>query len=235
MHFFTMRPADNGSSPVVEGAFEDVGKMRFGISEQEALKLSTPVDIYIKRSGRKWMDFLSMEGGQSTMLISEKILANLKTARLKGYKALPTKLHFPRDKTIDQPWAYFWLLPTGRPYQRKYRLYIGSQRDHQYQFVFASTDLDACRKFRKATYVPYTQSIPMEESWDGKDFNWVTETQVQCPGSGSIYCSRRVLDLAAQEKWTNVIFSPFGAVEGHKIDLQGPWPPASFFSPYEPE
>ena len=72
-------------------------------------------------------------------------------------------------------------------------------------------------------------------TWDGSDLNRFTEEQ---PANimGSMFCSRRVLDLVAREKWTNIQFVPVGALEPMSIDfLKGPWPPLAWCRQYQPE
>jgi hypothetical protein len=53
---------------------------------------------------------------------------------------------------------------------------------------------------------------------------------------GIALCSRRVVDLAARDKWTNVMFKPVDAIDNYvPKHLNDPWPPESFYSEFEPD
>jgi hypothetical protein len=71
--------------------------------------------------------------------------------------------------------------------------------------------------------------------WNESDFNRFTEAE-PTNMMGSIFGSRRVLDLPAREKWTTMEFAPVNALEPVSINfLKGPWPPLAWYSQYEPE
>jgi hypothetical protein len=236
MKFFVIKSADHAYSASTDAAFFQDGESRGLIDANSALKFSEPIDVCLATAGRKWMDFLSPKYSYSPLLCSERVVEALISANLTGFKALSTRLDPPVKKTIEPPWPYYWLIPTGLPYQWSNKLYSGSQKAHKYKFVFESADQDELRSFERgrADHL-YLKRIPVEKSWDGSDFNRFTD-QESVGIMGYTLCSRRVLDLAAREKWTNVGFYAFGTVERNKLDhLEGPWPPKSFYSKYEPE
>jgi hypothetical protein len=236
MNFFTMSSAEHLYSPCTEEAFFDKRGERFGIYADTALKHPEPINVYLMTIGRKWMDFLTPRLSQSPLLCSERVLNGMLSANLTGFRALLTRLHPPGKKAISPPWNYYWIIPTGLPYQFSKKLYRGSQKIHQYKFVFESADLDECRRQSLASKeFLYSKRIPIEETWDGKDFNRLTKED-PVGSAGYTLCSRRVLDLAARDKWTNIQFAPFDRVDPFPIDhLNGPWPPKSFYSKYEPQ
>jgi len=120
-------------------------------------------------------------------------------------------------------------------------VYFACSSYNQFQEVqqfscIASADIDECRRIsRESEEYVYAKSMPIVETWDGKDFNRFSEDEPAGP-MGYTLCSRRVLDLAARDKWTNILFAPLDRVHPFRIDhLNGPWPLESFNSKYEPQ
>lgn len=139
--------------------------------------------------------------------------------------------------TAGRKWMDFLTPKYGwSPYRWTTKLYSGSQKTHKHLNHFESDDGNAIREYKLSNKdCVYEKRTPIGQSWDGNDFNRYMEDE--CVGvMGFTLCSRRVVDLAASEKWTNIAFSPFFAVEPVRIDhLNGVWPPKSFYSKYEPE
>jgi hypothetical protein len=79
-----------------------------------------------------------------------------------------------------------------------------------------------------------TKITPDPASWDGSDFNQMNSYCV-AGVFGAMPCSKRVVDLAAKEKWTNVYFTLLTSIDSRRLDhLNGPWPPTTWYNPYEP-
>lgn len=197
-----------------------------------------PIEVRLQAIGRTWMDFLTPAFGHSPLVCSERVFCAIQEAKLTGYKGVAVKLRPPPGKRIVPPLDYFWLIPIAPSFKRLKRRYVGSQQLHEYKFAFESND-PGDAGFRQIVLgeneAPYDKMIPLINTWDGSDFSRFTEEQ---PTNimGSMFCSRRVLDLAAREKWTNIQFVPVDALEPMSIDfLKGPWPPVAWYSKYEPE
>jgi len=236
VNFFTINSSSHVYSPSTEGAFFKVTGSRGLISSNSALEYPEPIDVLLATAGRKWMDFLTPKYSYSPLLCSQRVVDSMIRAKLTGFKALLTCLEPPEKKQIAPPCPYYWLIPTGKPYRWTTKLYSGSQKTHKYLNHFESDDGIAIREYKLSNKdCVYEKRTPIEQSWDGNDFNRYMEDV--CVGvMGFTLCSRRVVDLAASEKWTNIEFSPFLALEPVRIDhLNGVWPPKSFYSKYEPE
>jgi hypothetical protein len=225
-NFFRMESAELSSSPSVGEAC---------LTAKEALEQAGPVRLFLRKNGNKWTDFLSTIASGSPLLCSERVVEAIAAAKLTGYKVVSVKL-FPRlGPAIKPPWPYYWIVPTGAWYRCRAKYYLGCQDDHRYVFVDESPDEPRGRSSGSSTDSIYFKRIPRPETWDGNDFNYYTPTS-PVGVYGITLCSRRVVDLAARNKWTNVIFQPVDAVDNYAPNhLKEPWPPASFYSEFEPE
>lgn len=200
--------------------------------------LSEPIPVRLRSIRWKWMDFLTPDDGSSPLLCSERVFRAIQDANLSGYKSSMVKLYPPPGKKIAPPCRYFWLIPIAPPFKMEKQVYLGSRQTHQYRLAFNSKDSNDPR-FREVQpregEFEFVRNVPLLNSWDGSDFNMFTEirpTNIK----GTMFCSRRVLDLAATEKWTNIQFAPVDALEPVEIDfLKGPWPPVAWYSEHEPE
>lgn len=197
-----------------------------------------PIHIRMRGLGHEWMDFLTPKLSHSPLLCSQRVLDAIRKSGLTGYKAVTVKLHPPSSKKLNQPWEYYWLIPTAPTYEFEYRFYRGSAHHNSYNFMF-QTDVYSDSRIENADLQPgeyiYFRAIPKIETWDRSDFN-------MCRGDtptgvfGMMFCGRKVVDLAAKEKWTNVSFCPIDTFIPFTIDHLGKsWPPESWYSPNEPD
>jgi len=189
--------------------------------------------------GREWMDFLTPRNSHSPLLCSQRVLDSIKKAAFTGFKAFSVKLHAPKGKTMNQPWAYYWIIPTAPAYQRRLRTLTGLDFPNLFEFLTygRSSEMQvayANQMCAEPETYEVTKIIPDSASWDGSDFNQMNSYCV-AGDFGSMPCSRRVVDLAATEKWTNVYFTLLTSLDRRRLDhLKGPWPPATWYNPYEP-
>jgi hypothetical protein len=241
MNFFTMeseQSAESGSTDCAvslsRSKFLPVGI----ITANRYMDYPEPVTVGLQTVGRKWMDFLSPRNDYSPMLCSQRVLDSLIREGITGYRHVSTAL-YKSGKKIVPPWNYYWIIPTGQPYRRRVRLYTGSQMKGTYKFIHEAEDwMDKEQRPVTKSKVTgehlYAKCIPVAESWDGSDFSKFTDSE-PVNGRGMTYCSRRVLDLAVQEKWTNIVFSCVDAMDPFRIPhRKGPWPPVAWYSKFEP-
>ncbi len=200
--------------------------------------LSEPIPVRVQSIRWEWQDFLTPKNSLSPLLCSERVFRAIQDANLTGYKSALVKLYPPPRKRIAPPCKYFWVIPIAPPFKIGKKVYVGSRQTHQYRLAFESDD-PKDPGFKEIVVgekeFDYLKNVPLLHTWDGSDFNRFTEVE---PTNimGSMFCSRRVLDLAAREKWTNIQFAPVDALDPVSIDfLKGPWPPLAWYSQYEPE
>lgn len=226
VNFFKMRSAEHSSCPSVGEAC---------LTAEEALEQEGPSEVILMSKGKKWTDFLSTRNSASPLLCAERVVEAIAGEKLNGYKAVPVKLFARIGVKVSPPWPYYWIIPTGASYRCRAKYYLGSQRDHRYVFVDESPDEPRGRSSGSCTEYIYFKRIPRPETWDGNDFNRYT---INDPVGvyGVTLCSRRVVNLAARDKWTNVSFQPVDAVDNYIPNhLKEPWPPLSFYSEFEPD
>ena len=193
----------------------------------------------MKALGRQWMDFLTPTRSHSPLLCSQRVLNAIRESGLSGYKAVTVKLHPPSGKKMDQPCEYYWLIPTAPPYDFESRIYRGSAHHNSYHFMFQTGDHNDPRikqtQLKEGEYI-YIRPIPKLEAWDGSDFNVYHNFERPTGIFGMMRCGRKVVDLAAKEKWTNVRFCPIDTFIPFTVDHLGKsWPPESWYSQNEPD
>jgi len=234
-HFFIMEPREEPASPsmlmacappIREPAILDLNR----IDEYKGV-----IYIMLQKKGRKWMDFVTPRDSSAPLVCSLRVVQALAEAGLTGYRAYPVEFLSDPGKKLESPCPYYMIIPTGACYRSRTKYYLGSQRDHQYVFLDESPDEPRFRTTADFKDSIYSKRIPRPETWDGSDFNRWTANQ-PVGGYGIALCSRRVVDLAARDKWTNVMFQPVDAIDNYvPKHLKEPWPPASFYSEFEPE
>lgn len=221
-------------SPAVDKAFAP----GWTVGDESVDNFLHPIDVKMKTTGRQWLDFLEPSRSHSPLLCSQRVVDSIRESHLTGYKIVEVKLHPPSGKLLNQPFAYYWLIPTAPPYQRASREYRGSEREYRFEFMFESSKHDADRVLKIKTKPEesiFSKQIPDPETWDGSDFN-MFEIDRPTIGMGLMFCSSRVVELACKEKWTNIQFWPVDALVPLRINpTKTCWPPSSWYSPDEPD
>ena len=234
--FFYMDRAYPKGAPSTDFAFTDCCSKLYADS---AHRCRQPINVKLYGIGRNWPDFLNPTNSDSPLLCSQRVFDSIKTAKLTGCRALKVKLHPPNDKTINQPWDYYWIFPVAPAYEIHRKVTSGIEIPHLYQFLtYWNSSESVCESAKSICDNPESYDTlkrsPDIATWDGSDFNRFGKVLFTGP-MGGIPCSRRVVDLAAQEKWTNESFSIVDALDRPLLDhMNGPWPPATWYNPYEP-
>lgn len=235
--FFIIQSNSSSRSASTDSAFLDSNYLLTADTIRK--NQQQPINIKMNGLGREWMDFLTPRNSHSPMLCSQRVLDSIKKASFTGYKALSVKLHAPKGKIMDQPWAYYWIIPTAPAYQRSLRALTGLDIPNLFGFLTYGRPSESQTAYAHemcAAPEAYnvTKITPDPASWDGSDFNQMNSYCV-AGDFGSMPCSRRVVDLAAKEKWTNVYFTLLTSIDRRRLDhLNGPWPPTTWYNPYEP-
>jgi hypothetical protein len=79
-------------------------------------------------------------------------------------------------------------------------------------------------------YFEARRLVPVRESWDGSDL-----FKIRNLGTGQIYCSRRVVELARRERWTNLNIQPMDTETRFSYRFEGidylgeKWPPDNWY------
>lgn len=232
---FTMATCEDASSPSVDGPYAPPSRSPAMLGMSTIQQYQGKVYMRLVSKGRTWMDFTTPRSSSTPLLCSERVVQALAQESATGYKAIRVEFWTKLCKKMDAPCPYYIILPTGQPYLCRSKYYTGSQSEHRYVFLDESPDEPRYRSLGDNKDWIYSKRVPRPETWDGSDFN-VLAIGHPVGIYGLTWCSRRIVDVAAREKWTNVMFQPVDAIDNYVPNhLKEPWPPASFYSAFEPE
>jgi len=80
--------------------------------------------------------------------------------------------------------------------------------------------------------VPSVRNVPVPETWDKNDIMFGLKGDSY---KGSFWCSRKVLELAYREQWTNAAFQPVDLLEHNHTDFRlRCWPPEKWYPKWHP-
>lgn len=232
-----MTSCEESASPSVDGPYGPPSRSPGMLNLSTIQQYSGKVYMRLISKGRKWMDFTTPRSSSTPLLCSERVVQALAKEDATGYQAIRVEFWSKLWKKIEAPCPYYIILPVGQPYLCRARYYTGSQSENRYAFLDESPDEPIYRSRAEGNITDwiYSKSIPRPETWDGSDFN-IIGIGMPVGIYGLTYCSRRIVDLAARDKWTNIKFKPIDAIDNYVPDhLEEPWPPASFYSEFEPE
>lgn len=145
---------------------------------------------YIDQKGTKWCDFIPMYFAPPSLLISERVVDQMKAlgCKFRAVTKMPlAEIDNARLRKIPSPCYFVVQMENGiEPDYAAMGLpgYTGSQ----------PVDLA----------VPPEKWRARAETWNGDDlFSWPWDSL-----GLTLLCTERVVDLAEKEKWTNVRFAP---------------------------
>ena len=165
-------------------------------------------------SGKDWGDIIGSGGGPMagpTFMVSERVIETLKDARVTGFAAYPVTLRAIKSAKLRRSVPRYFHLHIERGIWIDFTAYTGTP--------------DVCSKCGQMLgYVDVKQRIPRPETWNGKDVfeGW---------NAVGPFCSKRVLLLAREQRWTNFLFNPVDVDDRLErrwrgIDYLGKkWPP----------
>ena len=229
MKFFLIKPLQATASPTTFAAFLD-DKREQSVWGRDILNAFGVIQIILATKGRKWMDFVPGREFFSPVLCSDRVVRALGEGGFTGYKALSTVFYLNNGKTCEPPCPYFWLVPTGLPPRVKYSWYSGTIENRYQELVHESENVRDIHLLPNQTGENYTMKTDLDLlTLDDSDFNQFTELEPLSLG-GAFRCSRRVVELAAKEKWTNVRFTSGNVLIPH---LEDRWCPKGFYDDSE--
>lgn len=178
--------------------------------------------VYSVKGGASWTDALPVAGFYPPYLVSERVAKGLEAIGATGYKLLPVRfsdVEGNRLQRLPEP-KYYYLSVSGM-----IDIDIGASG-------LGSMDwCPACKASTSKHFVQHLKHVPIRESWDGSDIFKVGPR----PTWGVLYCTRRVLELARNERWSSFQFEPMDIVRRHSsswggIDYLGDaWPPKNWY------
>ena len=163
--------------------------------------------FYIYGKTRSWPAVVDSHDG--LLLVTDTTADQLVSEGIRGYKLFDAELEFRESFTLLAKSAprYFWLKPLG------------------------SIEIDESRiKEVSEHHGGFERTYPIRETWNGGDFIRIAKRTWN-----SLYCSRRIVEIARKYRWKSLMFNPMDMeqamfvqyVEGRDwIDYLGKkWPP----------
>lgn len=236
IEFFRVECAHQKSSPLVK----EVHSIRISYGSIQvpglrAIESDRPL-VVIGKSGSEWPDCLASDFSRFPLFFSERMIQGIANAGLTGLSAVEVKMDASKNAKLirsAERLRFYQVSPLGVAMEFNHRVF---ERVGQcYEFRFETTDKTDPRL--RPTALPYmqqTQRIPLKQSWDGSDFIMVSK-KIPIYGSGGFYCTRRFVELARSETWSNLNFTPIdmmGQCVGDFRDL--PWPPEKWYPENHP-
>ena len=159
-----------------------------------AIRQKSPSNAHIwVGSGRRWADVLS---SIDRLLLHERIVEMITAHNFTGFQAYPVKIERIEGKALAAtiPPQYYLIEITGT---------VDIDPD-EIDDVGGSI-CPICFYRHPGEDNPYRWSpkrrVPRLETWDGGDFAMTRNLR-----TAHKYCSKRFIDLASQQKWTNFVF-----------------------------
>jgi hypothetical protein len=177
-------------------------------------------EAYVEIEGRsRWADAMGTAGGTPDLLVSERVVTALKGAGITCARAWPVVIERVWGPLKHKPGpAYSHLSVPGR-----------MNIDLVASGVTGSLPCPECLRPTIETDNP-RRYVPVASSWDGADLFRMRNWEI-----GRLCCTRKVLDLARKERWTNFRFIPMDAEGEYALGWRGvdylgkKWPPDKWY------
>jgi|GEM_PF-6407151 len=172
-------------------------------------------------SGTSWWDFIF--SSSMNFLVSEKVVDGLDSINATGFTPIPVRITAVCSKklrVLPEP-NLFFLDVHGR-----------MEVDMQTHDRLWAERCSHCRRLLLGNFSgELVRYVPRPETWDGSDLFVTISDMIR----GSRHCTRRILELARRERWTNCRFNPMDVHRDHStrwngIDYLGKqWPPEQWY------
>lgn len=218
---FTMGAADTKHSK----SFTDIGQSKAGVS------------TVLCEATNPWPDCLKPKFSHLPLVFSERVVSLLESESIRGLKLTPAiAISASRSKREERP--YFIVEPTAPPPDVRFRVYERTSGD-QLKFVLEckdrAKDPHYLRYLETGPFPPRIQRVCNQDSFDS-DFMRIPETESGTLGFGVMFCTRRVVELARREQWTNFCFTPIDSMGNMFADSREyPWPPELWYPAWQPK
>lgn len=172
--------------------------------------------------GAAWTDAIG-NPNWSLILFSERVLSGLTDIGASGISPLEVRIREVRSETLRALSApsYYYFNVAGR-----------IDVDLEASGLGGVERCPVCFRVLAGRHPQARRFVPRHETWDGADVFSIRNS----PNS-MLFCTRRVLELARRDRWTNFRFEPMDVVRDHAtqwggIDYLGPtWPPEIWYPP----
>lgn len=227
IQFFKFVPKAVLSAPRVEEAFNSERTVR----PETAHLFASPIRVKMRTKGRGWTDFLNPITSHAPVLCSQRVFNVIHQEKLQGIELIPVTLkHEKKSTVLSPPCNFYWLIPTGKVLGCLIKAYALENKNYVHLFT---TDNPSDGRLSRGASTLVCRSIPIYDQWDGSDIIKFREDQFA--GGGMMYCSRRFVEIAYRQKWSNLWVTPFDCIQGYFEDLRDlPWPPELWYPPNEP-
>jgi hypothetical protein len=149
--------------------------------------------VWVGSSGTKWKDILTNIDG---LLFHERVVEVITAEGLEGFRAHPIEIEKIESKKMSTQHVpqYYFIEIKGK---------IDVDLDEIDEQGGSVCPLCFTRNPSKDSLYRWSPKrlLPMIETWDGSDF-----LKVRNLASAHKYCSKRFVDLASRNKWTNFKF-----------------------------
>lgn len=222
VYLFALYPVgDNGDILALDE--RRLNRQYSDIYDLKPIRLARPGENIIARASidyrrGKWPDILYIghsEPMAGAWCVSRRVYEALESENVKSYHI------FPVEPEAKRP-------GSGLPKGRHMPEYLALLSDQGLKVELIYSDVTPKRDPRLAPMSrKFKRSIAKEDTWKGFD---LFQT-----GAGQTCCTRRIVELAREHRWTNFEFKPLDVrrdmpTEG--IDYLGePWPPESWYPP----
>ena len=181
-------------------------------------------------SGKVWTDFLNSSGGMDPLVVSHRVYEAITRSDFTGVSFRELTLSYGK-RTPHPPCKYYELIPQGRAlnFNRQYLQKIETVGDNSPSLVLVDEMLDTHRH-KLLFHEGYVRCVPQVESWDGSDvLKWNIIYDIGT--NGTLVCTRRFLELAWNEKWTNVSALPVDNINVANLFplTKCEWPPENWY------
>jgi hypothetical protein len=182
-----------------------------------------------------WPDCIGPWASHGPLLFSERVVASAQESGVSGLIARRAKLEFLKAKTqnpTDPPWDYYAIEVSG---EMDFAIEVferieskGAILGYKRRYVTKNCD-DPRLRYCAQGFFNYKRFLPRKDAWDGCD---CFRGQAMGFLFGAFGCTRRFLELAHENRWTNIAFGLLDSLDGGNVDhLTRSWPPESWTPP----
>lgn len=231
IEFFTIESARERSIASYD-AIVSISKPARGIPGLRTMRGKKP-ELILAKGGSCWADCLTPDFSHLPLVFSDRVIQVVIANKLKGLDWMELECDVKKNRKLAQQGGvrYFQAPPSGASLRFTQRVFekIGGK----YGFRFETSD----RNDQRLRYKPrhYVQFCPIDESWDGSDFMIAGLHHGGLLPFGGFYCTRRVVELARREGWSNLSFTPADYIGVCGGDFRKrPWPPEQWYPANHP-
>lgn len=168
--------------------------------------------------GTSWMDAIGI-ASWPLFLVSRRVVVALEQIGAKGFEPRAVCFTKVQSPAMQNAPDYFYLDVKGR-----------IDIDLKSSGLEGAQQCPGCFRDLSTKLIEPTRYVPAREGWDGSDL-----FRLRNRPNLLVFCTRRILELARQERWTNFRFEPMDVVQRHAVSWSGidylgeQWPPAKWY------